>query len=117
VVHVADQCNHRIPTLTTEGKFLGKWGEHGSRPGQFGAPEPAASRFGGPHLLALDSKGRLYTTEGARGRVQLFSPEGKPLRVWGDKGKQPGGFGALKTGYARNSFGPIGILVDRHDRV
>jgi sugar lactone lactonase YvrE len=116
-VYVADQCNHRIQKFTTEGKFLGKWGEHGDKPGQFGAPEHAGSRFAGPHLLALDSKGRLYTTEGVAGRVQQFSPEGKPLLAWGDKGAQPGGFGALATPYSKQTFGPIGILVDRHDRV
>jgi sugar lactone lactonase YvrE len=65
----------------------------------------------------MDSKGRLYTTEGTPGRIQQFSPEGKPLLFWGDKGQPPGGFGALQTGYAKNTFGPIGILVDRHDRV
>ena len=75
------------------------------------------SRFGGPHFLALDSKGRLYSTEGSLGRVQQFSLEGKPLLAWGDKGKQPGGFGALQTGFAKNTFGPIAIMVYRHDRV
>ncbi len=116
-VFVADQGNHRVQRFTKEGKFLGKWGEHGSRPGQFGAPEPAGSRFAGPHFLAQDGRGRLYTTEGVLGRVQQLSPDGKPLRAWGDKGDQPGGFGALKTPYARHTFGPIAVMVDRHDRV
>jgi NHL repeat len=116
-VYVTDQNNHRIQKFTTEGEFLGKWGEHGSKPGRFGGPEPAGSRFAGPHFLAMDSKGRLYTTEGVLGRVQQFSPEGKPLLAWGDKGQQPGGFGALLSGVAKNTFGPIAILVDKHDRV
>lgn len=116
-VSVADQCNHRVQKFTADGKFLAKWGGYGSEAGQFGGPEAAGSRFAGPHFLALDSKGRLYTTEGVRGRVQQFAPEGKPLSAWGDKGTQPGGFGALKTGYAPNTFGPIAIYVDRHDRV
>ncbi|MCI0462199.1 MAG: NHL repeat-containing protein [Gemmataceae bacterium] len=116
-VYVADQCNHRVQRFTREGKFLGKWGEHGTKPGQFDGTEPVGSRFGGPHFLTRDSKGRIYTTEGVLGRVQQFTPEGKPLLAWGDKGKQPGGFGALKTGYARNTFGPIAVLADRHDRV
>jgi sugar lactone lactonase YvrE len=116
-VDVADQANHRVQRFTAEGKFLASWGEHGSMPGQFGGNDTAGSRFGGPHFLAMDSKGRLYTTEGTPGRIQQFSPEGKPLLFWGDKGQQPGGFGALQTGYAKNTFGPIGILVDRHDRV
>lgn len=114
---VADQCNHRIQRFSLEGKFLGKWGEHGKDPGQFGAPDAAGSRFAGPHFLARDSKGRLYTTEGVAGRVQQFSPEGKPLASWGDKGDQPGGFGGLKTPYGKGTFGPIAVMIDRHDRV
>jgi sugar lactone lactonase YvrE len=116
-VFVADQGNHRVQKFTTDGKFLGNWGEYGSQPGWFGGMEPAGSRFAGPHFLARDSKGRLYTTEGVLGRVQQLSPEGKPLLAWGDKGTQPGGFGALATPYARHTFGPIAVLVDHHDRV
>jgi sugar lactone lactonase YvrE len=114
---VADQCNHRIQKFTRKGEFLGKWGEYGEKPGQFGGPEPAGSRFAGPHLLTRDSRGRLYTTEGVLGRVQQFTGDGTPLLSWGNKGQEPGGFGALKTPHAGSTFGPIGILVDRHDRV
>ncbi len=117
ILYVADQCNHRVQKFTVEGKFLGKWGEHGKKPGQFDGTEPPGSRFGGPHFLALDSKGRLYTTEGMLGRVQQLTTDGKPLLAWGDKGDQPGGFGALKTGYAKVTFGPIAVFVDRYDRV
>jgi sugar lactone lactonase YvrE len=116
-VFVADQGNHRIQKFTTDGKFLGKWGQHGDKPGEFGAKVGAGSRFGGPHFLALDSKGNLYTTEGAMGRVQQFAPDGKPLRLWGDKGQQPGGFGGKQTPYSGPTLGPIGIMVDKHDRV
>jgi DNA-binding beta-propeller fold protein YncE len=116
-LYVTDQCNHRIQKFTVHGKFLAKWGEYGSEPGQFGAPEPAGSRFGGPHFLAQDSQGRLYTTEAARGRVQQLSADGEPLLAWGDKGDQPGGFGAVPLPGTHNTFGPVGVLVDRHDRV
>lgn len=114
---VTDQCNHRVQQFTTEGKFLAQWGEYGKQPGQFGEPDRAGSRFGGPHLIARDSQGRLYTTEGTAGRVQQFSSAGKSLAAWGGKGTQAGGFGDLKTGYSKHGFGPIGIVVDRHDRV
>lgn len=117
VVYVADQCNHRVQKFTTAGKFLGKWGEHGAKPGQFDGTSPAGSRFGGPHFLSLDSQGRLYTTEGILSRVQQFSADGKPLLAWGNKSNEPGGFGALQTGYHKEAFGPIAILVDRYDRV
>jgi sugar lactone lactonase YvrE len=116
-VYVADQGNHRVQIFDEDGNYRGKWGEHGSGPGQFGGNEPKGSRFGGPHFLARDSIGRIYTTEGTLGRVQLFAEDGKPLHVWGDKGDQRGGFGALKTGFSKQTFGPIGVFVDRQDRV
>ncbi len=114
---VADQCNHRIQRFTREGKFLAKWGEHGEKPGQFGGDDKPGSRFAGPHFLSQDREGRLYTTEGVLGRVQQLTADGAPLLSWGHKGTEPGGFGALKTPYAGGTFGPIAILVDRHDRV
>ncbi len=43
--------------------------------------------------------------------MQQFSAEGRPLLAWGDKGTEPGGFGALQTPYSKNTFGPIAILL------
>lgn len=116
-LYVCDQCNHRIQRFTPVGKFLAQWGEHGSGPGQFGGPEKKGSRFAGPHFISLDSKGRLYTTEGCEARVQQFSLEGKALGAWGNSTQEPGGFGATKFTYAPNPFGPIGVFVDPQDRV
>lgn len=117
-MYVADQGNHRVQKFTTDGKFLAKWGEHGSKPGQFGGPEATGSRFAGPHFLAQDREGHLYTTEGVFGRIQQLSAEGKPLLAWGNKGSQPGGFGAHQFGKDPTyTFGPIGVMVDQHDRV
>ncbi len=116
-LYVADQANHRVQRFTKEGKFLGKWGSYGTKPGQFGGMEAAGSRFGGPHFLAQDSKGRFYTTEGAHARVQQLGADGKPLLAWGSRSNQPGGFGAVKLPGLKNALGPIAVLVDRHDRV
>jgi sugar lactone lactonase YvrE len=114
---IADQCNHRIQRQTKEGKFLAQWGGYGTEPGQFDGVGPKGSRFGGPHFLARDSQGRIYTTEGVQGRVQVFSSDGTFLAKWGDKGDQPGGFGSYAFGNFPHSFGPIGVAVDRYDRV
>lgn len=116
-LYVADQINHRVQRFRAEGEYLAQWGEYGKKPGQFDGVEPASTRFGGPHFLAIDSKGNLFTTEGVLGRVQQFTPEGKPLQAWGDKGTQPGGFGGLANPYSANTFGPIGICADKQDRV
>ena len=117
ILYVADQCNHRVQAFKPDGTFLSQWGKHGVEPGEFGGDGPAGSRFGGPHFLSQDRQGRLYTTEGTMGRIQQLSVEGKPLAAWGDKGDQPGGFGSLRTGFSKTSFGPVGVYVVRHDRV
>lgn len=114
---VADQCNHRIQVFTLDGKFQRKWGSHGIQPGQFGGKEPPGSRFAGPHFLAQDSLGRLYTTEGVLGRIQQFTPEGKVLSTWGDKVREPGAFGEYNFGNLKNTFGPVGVFVDKQNRV
>lgn len=116
-LYVADQGNHRVQRFTAEGQYLGQWGGHGAEPGRFGGAESPGSRFGGPHFLARDSGGRFYATEGAPGRVQRFTADGKPLAAWGDAGDGPGGFGAHKLPMLKNGLGPIGVAVDRHDRV
>jgi sugar lactone lactonase YvrE len=114
---VADQGNHRLQRFDREGKFLGKFGQHGDQPGQFGGGFNAGSRFGGPHFVSRDSKGRLYTTEAGMGRVQQLSPDGQPLLAWGNKSDEPGGFGAYVLNGISTSVGPIGVFVDPKDRV
>ena len=91
--------------------------QHGSKPGEFGGPEKQGSRFAGPHFISLDSKGRLYTTEGCQARVQQFSLAGNPLAAWGNDSQEPGGFGATKFVYSLNPFSCIAVFVDPHDRV
>lgn len=116
-VLIADQCNHRIQKFTRDGKYISQWGGYGTEPGQFDGLGTNGSRFGGPHFLALDRQGRIYTTEGIQGRVQQFTADGMLLAKWGDKGDEPGGFGAYKFGNLPQTFGPIGVTVDPHDRV
>jgi len=111
-VYVADQVNRRIQAFTPEGKFLRTWGEYGSEPGQFDGVENKPNRTGGPNFVAVDRHGHIWTTEAKLGRVQEFSPEGKPLSLFGSNSTDPGGFGGRKT-----LPGPIAILVDPQDRV
>lgn len=116
-VLIADQCNHRLQLLQRDGTAIAQWGKYGTEDGEFDGIGNKGGRFGGPHFVARDSHGRFYTTEGIQGRVQVFSADGKFLAKWGDKGDQPGGFGAYQFGTVPHPFGPIGIAIDRHDRV
>lgn len=112
-IYVADQTNRRIQVFDPDGKFLLKWGEYGTATGQFGGNTGIRNRTGGPHFVAFDSRGDVYVTEASMGRVQVFTPEGKFLRAWGDNEDRPGSFG----GRPKNLPGPIGLCIDEEDRV
>lgn len=119
-VYVADQTNHRIQVFDRQGKFLFKWGEYGDEPGEFGGKSGRDSRTGGPQFVALDSAGNVWTTESANGRVQKFTAEGKYLLSWGDNENKAGSFGGTFTGFKdrkTNLQGPVGICIDKQDRV
>ena len=121
-VYVSDQLNRRIQVFDTEGKFLFKWGQQGAKPGEFGASAHPLQFIGGPTFLALDRHGNLYVTEAKECRVQKFSADGTPLLLWGKAGNGPGEFGGPFSGYKGREpvvgfHGPMGICVDKQDRV
>ncbi len=114
---VADQSNHRIQSFAADGTFRFARGEHGSDDGRFGGAGPKGSRLSGPHFLAFDAAGRLYSTEGANCRIQRFDAAGRFEQSWSDRGTGPGGFGG-RLPHLRNPFvGPIGVVVDARGRV
>jgi sugar lactone lactonase YvrE len=112
-VYVADQVNRRVQRFTPDGEFLLAWGEYGTKPGQFDGKERFPNRTGGPNFVAVDRAGFVYTTEAAPGRIQKFTPEGKPVASFGNNGTEPGGFG----GRPRNLPGPIAVCVETGGRI
>jgi tripartite motif-containing protein 71 len=120
LLYVPDQGNSRVQKFTTDGKFVGKWGSHGKEPGQFGGNSGAGGRFAGPQFVAFDLAGNVYTTDADLKRVQKFTPDGKLFGHWGSGGAEPGGFGPpplQRNGKVSTMGGPIGICVDRQNRV
>jgi sugar lactone lactonase YvrE len=77
----------QILKFTKDGKFIKKWGKHGSGPGEFEVP----------HALAFDSRGRLFVGDRANNRVQIFDQDGKFIAEW----KQ----------FSR----PSGLYIDKND--
>ncbi len=91
---------------------ISAWGKHGVATGEFGGNASPRGRGGGPHFVAFNSQGDLYTTEASVGRVQKFKPDGTFLLAWGDNEVAPGHFGGHKY-----MPGPLAVAVDHHDQV
>jgi sugar lactone lactonase YvrE len=111
-VYIADQVNRRVQRLTPAGEPISAWGKYGVETGEFGGNVSAPSRVGGPHFLAFDSHGHIYTTEGSVGRIQKFKADGTFVMAFGDNQIGPGHFGSPK-----GLQGPIAIAIDAKDNV
>ena len=98
-VFVVDRDAHQVLIFAVDGTLLGKLGERHTP--RFGAP------FNHPTGCAVAEDGEIYVSDGyGNTRVHRFSPEGKLLQSWGERGSGPGAFST-----------PHAIWVDRADRV
>jgi hypothetical protein len=68
-VHVAEQANNRLQTLTDEGDFLGFVGAIG---GMTGLPGDGDGEFNAPMDVAVGDDGLLYVADHTNARVQVF---------------------------------------------
>ena len=66
VIYVADQGNSRVQKLTTQGKFLSKFGSSGSGDGQLSTPRE----------ICIDPKGLIYISEYGNNRISVFKADG-----------------------------------------
>ena len=73
---VADKDNHRIQIFTFEGQFLLKFGEKGTKNGQFNYPWD----------VAVNSEGKILVSDTRNHRIQLFGPDGVFLNKYGFEG-------------------------------
>ncbi len=86
-----------VKILSLDGKLIGKIGKaKGEGPGQFLFPT----------YLAIDRQGDLYVTDSLNCRVQMFDPDGKYVRSFGERGDAWGQFTRPK-GVALDSFGNL----------
>jgi DNA-binding beta-propeller fold protein YncE len=88
--------NDRITKLDAAGNFVARWGESGTRPGQF-------QRL---RALALGPDGNLYCADACNHRIQVFTRTGAFVREFGGEGDEPG-----RLCYPYDvAFGPAGEL-------
>lgn len=99
-IYVADTSHsksedHSVKIFDLQGKLVGRLGKgKGSEPGQFMFPT----------FVALDQQGNVYVTDTLNSRVQVFDPDGKYLKKFGERGNSWGMFDKPK-GIALDSFG------------
>ena len=102
--YVADSRNNRIEHFSAEGEFLGAWGSFANAE----TGDAPLGTFYEPWGVAVAPDGSVYVTDTWNHRVEKFSADGKPLRMWGS-------FGQAETPDA--FWGPRGIIVDSQGRV
>lgn len=69
-----DVGNLRIQHFDAQRKPLASWGSFGNEPGQFSKPTD----------IVVGPNGNVYVADGARGDIQVFSPDGTFVRAMGD---------------------------------
>jgi DNA-binding beta-propeller fold protein YncE len=82
-IYVADGYqNSRVVRFNKDGKFVKIiGGTKGKGPGQFDLP----------HVVVMDSKGRVIVADRTNGRIQVFDQEGKLLEQWTPGIRMPSG--------------------------
>lgn len=94
-VYVADTRQHNIVVFNDAGTLIRKFGQQGTRPGDFNAPT---------YLSFTHNK--LYITDTLNSRVQVFSTDGQALNTFGKRGL-----------YVGNLTRPKGVTVDADGNV
>ena len=79
----------RVSKWSADGKFIKTWGKTGSAPGDFSTP----------HVIAMDSRGRLFVGDRNNNFIQIFDQEGNFLDLWYQFGR------------------PSGIVITADDRI
>jgi DNA-binding beta-propeller fold protein YncE len=105
-LYITDEHNHRISIFSSDGKFLGKWGEQGSGDGQ----------LNGPAGIAIDSGDNVYVADQNNNRMQKFTTEGRFLDKWGEAGSGNGQLN-MPWGVAVDSQGDVYVADWRNDRI
>ena len=76
--YVADGYgNSRIMRFSAAGKLVHLWGTKGREPGEFDTP----------HDLVVDTRGRVYVSDRANSRIQVFNGDGEFIEEWRDYGE------------------------------
>jgi DNA-binding beta-propeller fold protein YncE len=88
-IYVADTWNHRVQVFSPEGAFLFSWGSFFDAQDDPNASQASPGQFYGPRDIAVHD-GMIYVTDTGNERVQVFTPEGEFVRMFGLPGSSDG---------------------------
>jgi predicted membrane-bound mannosyltransferase/DNA-binding beta-propeller fold protein YncE len=108
-LYVADSRNHRILHLAADGSLLKEWGSFAD---QQTGNAPIGS-FNEPWGVAVGPDGSVYVTDTWNHRIQKFSEDGRPIKMWGQYGQPVPDIPESKSSF----WGPRGVAVDSNGHV
>lgn len=108
-LYIADSNNHRILHIATDGSVIGEWGTFAD----LNTGDAPLGTFFEPWGVAVGPDGSVYVTDTWNHRVQKFSKDGRPIKMWGQFGQPAPEFPESQYYF----WGPRGIAVDSEGRV
>ena len=84
IVHVIDTLNYRVQKFDRNLNFVGAWGSQ----------ESIGVKVYMPHEIAIAGNGDVLLSDRQNHRVSVFTPDGKPVRRFGDYGEGTPGVAA-----------------------
>jgi DNA-binding beta-propeller fold protein YncE len=107
--YIADSRNHRILHIASDGNVLHEWGSFADAV----SGDAPIGTFNEPWGIAVGPDGSVYVSDTWNHRIQKFTGEGQPVKMWGQYG-QP----IPDVPESLSSFwGPRGVAVDAQGNV
>jgi DNA-binding beta-propeller fold protein YncE len=113
--YVADSRNNRILHISSDGTLLNEWGTfaaidylNGPVSAEDALKQAPIGTFSEPWGVAVGPDGSVYVTDTWNHRVQKFTADGKPIKIWGQYGQPTPDIPESSS----SLWGPRGIVVD-----
>jgi DNA-binding beta-propeller fold protein YncE len=108
-LYVADSRNQRILHIAMDGTLLNEWGtfadlQSGNAP---------IGTFNEPWGVAVGPDGSVYVSDTWNHRIQKFTKDGQPIKMWGQYGQPVPDIPESKSSF----WGPRGVAVDAQGHV
>jgi predicted membrane-bound mannosyltransferase/sugar lactone lactonase YvrE len=108
-LYVADSRNHRILHIGPDGSLLKEWGSYAD----IATGNAPQGTFNEPWGIAVGPDGSVYVSDTWNHRVQKFTEDGQPIKMWGQYGQPLPDIPESKSSF----WGPRGIAVDQNGHV